>query len=213
MGCGRRHGNLARQPAQAPPDGRQAAHLPQEAQVRARPPAGDDEARAERGHQAGARARREHQVPRAAPRQRELLVGIRVRHAQDAPRYVSYNASNNDLVRTQTLVKNAVVQIDAAPFRAWYKRHYGTDILLLTKKGKGLAVEEVKRSKSVQDKLAARNEGHKVEQNNLDQFATGRLYACVSSRPGQSGRCDGYVLEGPELAFYIKKMQKKGRKA
>merc|ERR1712137_288615 len=110
---------------------------------------------------------------------------------------VSYNASNNDLVRTQTLVKNAVVQIDAAPFRAWYKRHYGTDILLLTKKGKGLAVEEVKRSKSVQDKLAARNEGHKVEQN----------------IPGQSGRCDGYVLEGPELAFYIKKMQKKGRKA
>ena len=26
--------------------------------------------------------------------------------------------------------------------------------------------------------------------------------ACVSSRPGQSGRCDGYILEGKELEFY-----------
>lgn len=31
------------------------------------------------------------------------------------------------------------------------------------------------------------------------QFAAGRLYAAISSRPGQSGRCDGYVLEGKEL--------------
>ena len=33
---------------------------------------------------------------------------------------VVYNASNNELVRTQTLVKNAIVQIDATPFRQWY---------------------------------------------------------------------------------------------
>jgi small subunit ribosomal protein S8e len=31
------------------------------------------------------------------------------------------------------------------------------------------------------------------------QFAAGRLYAAISSRPGQSGRADGYVLEGREL--------------
>ncbi len=31
------------------------------------------------------------------------------------------------------------------------------------------------------------------------QFAAGRLYAAVSSRPGQSGRADGYILEGREL--------------
>jgi len=31
------------------------------------------------------------------------------------------------------------------------------------------------------------------------QFAAGRLYAAISSRPGQSGRADGYVLEGKEL--------------
>lgn len=31
------------------------------------------------------------------------------------------------------------------------------------------------------------------------QFSAGRLYAAVSSRPGQSGRADGYILEGKEL--------------
>lgn len=31
------------------------------------------------------------------------------------------------------------------------------------------------------------------------QFVAGRLYAAISSRPGQSGRADGYVLEGKEL--------------
>lgn len=35
-----------------------------------------------------------------------------------------YNASNNELVRTKTLVKNAIVQIDATPFRQWYEAHY-----------------------------------------------------------------------------------------
>lgn len=86
-----------------------------------------------------------------------------------------------------------------------------------------------------------------------DQFSTGRLYAAISSRPGQvrmgvwvghrlttfrppraaaapsplaarcshccalatpllgaqCGRADGYILEGRELEFYLRKMQKK----
>ena len=41
---------------------------------------------------------------------------------------VVYNASNNELVRTQTLVKNAIVQVDAAKFKQWYLTHYGVDI-------------------------------------------------------------------------------------
>jgi hypothetical protein len=31
-------------------------------------------------------------------------------------------------VRTQTLVKNAIVQIDAAPFKQWYQQHYGAEL-------------------------------------------------------------------------------------
>merc|ERR1712178_327493 len=38
---------------------------------------------------------------------------------------VVYNATNNELLRTKTLVKNAIVQVDATPFRQWYEQHYG----------------------------------------------------------------------------------------
>ena len=33
---------------------------------------------------------------------------------------VVYNATNNELVRTKTLVKNCIVLIDANPLRQWY---------------------------------------------------------------------------------------------
>lgn len=36
--------------------------------------------------------------------------------------------------------------------------------------------------------------------------------ACVSSRPGQCGRADGYVLEGKELEFYLRKIKSKRAK-
>jgi len=41
---------------------------------------------------------------------------------------VVYNASNNELVRTNTLVKNSIIQIEATPFRVWYEQHYGVTI-------------------------------------------------------------------------------------
>ncbi|KAG0000050.1 hypothetical protein BGZ79_006357, partial [Entomortierella chlamydospora] len=50
---------------------------------------------------------------------------------------VVYNASNNELVRTGTLVKNAIVQVDATPFRQWYESHYAVPIG--ARKGKGAA--------------------------------------------------------------------------
>merc|ERR1711877_36018 len=53
---------------------------------------------------------------------------------------VVYNAGNNELVRTKTLVKNAIVVIDAAPFRNWYEAHYA--LPLGRKKGAKLADEE-----------------------------------------------------------------------
>ena len=38
------------------------------------------------------------------------------------------------------------------------------------------------------------------------QFSAGRLYACIASRPGQSGRADGYILEGKELEVGYRKL-------
>jgi small subunit ribosomal protein S8e len=41
---------------------------------------------------------------------------------------VKYNASNNELVRTNTLVKSCIVVIDANPFRRYFLHHYGKDL-------------------------------------------------------------------------------------
>ncbi len=69
--------------------------------------------------------------------------------------------------------------------------------------------EQEKKSKSVEKKQAARLTAQgKVDQALERQFEAGRLYAVVASRPGQSGRVDGYVLEGEELAFYQRAIRK-----
>jgi len=124
---------------------------------------------------------------------------------------VTYHPSNNELVRTNTLTKSAIVQIDAAPFRQWYEAHYG--LPLGKRRGQkaqeaAAAAEAVTKSKSVERKIAARQPGAKVDSALESQFAAGRLLACVSSRPGQSGRVDGYILEGDELTFYQRALKK-----
>ncbi|KAI7440991.1 hypothetical protein KC368_g10468, partial [Hortaea werneckii] len=69
--------------------------------------------------------------------------------------------------------------------------------------------EEVKKSKSVEKKQADRfKQQGKVEPAIEKQFEASRLYAVIASRPGQSGRCDGYILEGEELAFYQRAIRK-----
>ena len=71
------------------------------------------------------------------------------------------------------------------------------------------AAADEKKSKSVEKKQAARlTEQGKVETALEKQFDTGRLLAVVASRPGQSGRVDGYILEGEELAFYQRATRK-----
>ncbi|ONI13559.1 hypothetical protein PRUPE_4G230200 [Prunus persica] len=137
---------------------------------------------------------------------------------------VVYNASNNELVRTQTLVKGAIVQVDAAPFKQWYLQHYGVEIgrkkktaAAAKKEGEvgdaaaapAAVAEEVKKSNHVVRKLEKRQQSRTLDQHIEEQFGGGRLLACISSRPGQCGRSDGYILEGKELEFYMKKLQRK----
>ncbi|KIJ26939.1 hypothetical protein M422DRAFT_76964 [Sphaerobolus stellatus SS14] len=127
---------------------------------------------------------------------------------------VVYNASNNELVRTNTLVKGAIVQVDAAPFRQWYEQHYAQPV---TKKVKPIAApaavegeapaEPATKSNHVQRKVDERKKDGKIDVLLEQQFNAGRLYASISSRPGQSGRADGYILEGKELEFYVRKLR------
>lgn len=115
---------------------------------------------------------------------------------------VAYNATSNELVRTNTLVKGAIVQIDATPFRQWYDQHYG---ITLGRK-KETEEEAAKQSKRVQRKIEGRQKERTLDSALEEQFKTGKLLARISTRPGQIGRADGYILEGEELAFYQKKL-------
>jgi len=122
---------------------------------------------------------------------------------------VVYNSSNNELVRTKTLVKGAIILIDATPFRQFYEARYAET--LGKKKEDGVSLEKAseRKKKKIEDRRAKRPE---VDDLLRDQFPTGKLMARIASRPGQVGRSDGYILEGPELAFYLRKVQQKRSK-
>jgi len=129
---------------------------------------------------------------------------------------VVYNASNNELVRTNTLVKNCIVEIDSTPFKESYEKHYR---LTIPKKGEteGAIIgvpEGKKESERVKENHERARKGRSVDPKILEQMQSGRVLAAIASRPGQSGRADGYILEGPELEFYTRKLSvKKGAKA
>jgi len=174
---------------------------------------------------------------------------------------VVYNSSSNELVRTNTLVKSCIVQIDSTPFKAWYSKFYGVQLgkskeeesaaqahadakdaakdaakpassktadakkVVKGKGKKGAKAEEDATKKpaeaSKEPAVASQRTKHKQEKRGTtrtlenalnEQFKTGRLYARITSRPGQVGRADGVILEGEELAFYLRKIVQKKKK-
>uniref|UniRef100_A0A8C6RAV3 Small ribosomal subunit protein eS8 n=1 Tax=Nannospalax galili TaxID=1026970 RepID=A0A8C6RAV3_NANGA len=123
---------------------------------------------------------------------------------------VVYNTSNNERVGTKTLVKTCMVLIDSTPYRQWYESHYA--LPLGHKKGAKMTPEEEeilnkKRSKKIQKKYDERKKNAKISSIREEQFQQGKLLACIVSRPRQCGRADGYVLEGKELGFYLRKLR------
>jgi len=204
---------------------------------------------------------------------------------------VVYNATSNELVRTNTLVKGCIVQIDATPFKQWYEQFYRIQLGKIKKEDAAAKKDDVKKSEKsttaapkkddkkpkpgakkdvkksdkptaaapkkdekkpatsagkkddkkdtakaaadakaalkarklrrktaeeikkaidggvrkpshrLKRKLNSRNKIRVIENALKDQFNTGRVLAKISSRPGQSGRADGYILEGEELNF------------
>lgn len=122
---------------------------------------------------------------------------------------VVYNATNNELVRTKTIVKNCIVLIDSNPFRQWYLKHYDVELNKKKTEESDKARAETKRSGHLQARIKHRAAARVIDPKVAEQFTSGRLLACISSRPGQSGRCDGYILEGRELEFYQKKLERR----
>ena len=125
--------------------------------------------------------------------------------------HVVYNPSNNEYVRTNTLVKNTIVIIDSAPFRKYIAKHYFGSSEDTPLNFNWETREELKKANKEDRaiKYLKRRVDHRIEHKIQEQITKGHILACISSRPGQSGRCDGYLLEGKELEFYQKKMEKK----
>ena len=123
---------------------------------------------------------------------------------------VVFNATNNELVRTQTLVKNCIVAIDPTPFKYYWYIHYDDNKITRMPE-----ISDPDRKKRLEEKRNKHKKAHpyKDQLDKLGRFFEllnkGRLYACITSRPGQVGKADGYLLEGKELEFYVKKVEKK----
>jgi small subunit ribosomal protein S8e len=98
---------------------------------------------------------------------------------------VVYYPSDNDLVQIIALTGGSVIVVDAAPFKTWWGHVYG---------------KALGRSTYANDE--------DVDPAVVSQMEQRRMYLIISSRPGQCGRADGYILEGEELQFYLQHLTK-----
>lgn len=96
---------------------------------------------------------------------------------------VVYHASNNELVRTNTLTKGCVVKLDPTAYTPVIEK-------ILEQEPDILEIDPVF----------------------VDEFKQGNLYGVVNSRPGQSGSADGHILQAEELSFYLNRFKTKQRK-
>jgi len=96
---------------------------------------------------------------------------------------VVYHASNNELIRTNTLTKGSIVKLSTAEFAS------SIDSLL-------------EKEKDIQE----------IDPLFVEEYRQGNLYGIITSRPGQSGSANGHVLQADELAFYADKLKYKQRK-
>lgn len=99
---------------------------------------------------------------------------------------VAFNESSNELVRTNTLTKGSIVYLDLAKTLVY-------NTLINNLKYNPKLVEDTTTANKIL----------------IDQILSGKILARICSRPGQSGRADGYILEGQELDYFLKKIQKK----
>ncbi|KAH6826945.1 hypothetical protein C2S53_013290 [Perilla frutescens var. hirtella] len=108
-----------------------------------------------------------------------IRVRVHVRGGNLKWRALRLNTRKFSWGRLETLVKSAIVQVDK----------------------EAAAAQETKKSNNVMRKIETRQAERKVDQHVEEQLGSGRLLACISSRPGK------------ELNFYLKKLEKRKGKA
>ena len=106
-------------------------------------------------------------------------------------------------------LKGMTVREAASELKAWFEKRYSCKIGAkgeVTKedlsKLEGVSKKQLEKLQKLQNSLQEQKEV-------IEQLASGKILARISSRPGQSGRADGYILEDDELAFYHRKINQK----
>ena len=74
-----------------------------------------------------------------------------------------YNATNNELVRTKTLVKNTIVHVDSAPFRQWYLKKFDVELNKKKLEESNKLRADTKRSGHVKARLAGVAKAQKLD--------------------------------------------------
>ena len=77
-------------------------------------------------------------------------------------------------MRTQTLVKNAIIQVDATPFKQFYQQHYGTEVGL--KKKSAAATAHAAEAKAAEAKPAEGAAEAEVRVFHLFHFTQSRSF-------------------------------------
>ncbi|RMX47148.1 hypothetical protein pdam_00016207 [Pocillopora damicornis] len=86
---------------------------------------------------------------------------------------VVHNTAHKDFNQEGVMVKGTIVEVDPSPFKTWYITHY--------------------------QKEDSSQEANSSLEHLMPYPNKGKLYAKITSRPGQIGFCNGYILEGDEL--------------
>ncbi|KAI5188674.1 small subunit ribosomal protein S8e [Nematocida sp. AWRm77] len=96
---------------------------------------------------------------------------------------VVYHPNGNEFVRANTLTKGCVVMLDPSSFKT--------------------KIDEI---------LASEKDIEEIDPLFVKEYREGHLYGIITSRPGQVGVADGYLLQADELVFYSDKFKAKQRK-
>uniref|UniRef100_A0A8C0DTS4 40S ribosomal protein S8 n=1 Tax=Balaenoptera musculus TaxID=9771 RepID=A0A8C0DTS4_BALMU len=115
---------------------------------------------------------------------------------------IVYNTSNDELVHTKTLVQNGIMLTN----NTWYAPLCPAPG---PQEGAKLTPEEEetlnkKQSKKIQKKYEERKKNTQISRLLEQGSPQGKRLACITSRPGQCGQADGFVLEDKELEFYLR---------
>ncbi|XP_065062856.1 uncharacterized protein LOC135689532 [Rhopilema esculentum] len=106
---------------------------------------------------------------------------------------VIHSDANKEHIEKKIMTKGSIVQIDATEFRKMLECKEENKVEDTTSVDDATKTDDDKRSQEIDESLK-------------ELVKAGYLYGKITTRPGQVGLCDGYILEGAELQSIMEKL-------